>query len=194
MTSVLHSSESAEWYTPPEIVEAARATMGGIDLDPFSCLRANQIVKASHFFNGKAEDGFEDAWGAVDDPSRVFVNPPGGKFSAHIGRAGKEVPAGGAQLAWWRMLDEYAAGTIEQGIFVCFSLNVLQTAQKWGYTPPCGFSHCIPDKRLRYSRPGRQKLSAPPHPSALIFVPPKGDSNASAKFRANFQGFGYVRA
>lgn len=195
MTGVLHSSESAEWYTPPPIVEAARATMGGIDLDPFSSAGANQIVRAAFFFqkNG-ALDGFLSKWGEPSDPSRVFVNPPSGKFSAYIVGAGEHVNAGGAQLAWWRMLDEFMTGNIEQGVFVCFSLNVFQTSQRYGYLPPCAFPHCIPERRLSYTQPGRLKPSAPPHPSAVAFLPPKGNTSAAATFCSNFKAFGYVRA
>lgn len=48
-------SGSVEYYTPPEIIEAARATMGSIDTDPFSCEIANRTVKAAIIFT--KEDG-----------------------------------------------------------------------------------------------------------------------------------------
>jgi len=59
-----------EWYTPAPIIEAARAVMGGIDLDPASCPLAQDTVQAAHYFT-EAENGLDQIW-----QGRVFVNPP----------------------------------------------------------------------------------------------------------------------
>lgn len=63
-------SNNQEYYTPDFIVEACRKTMGGIDLDPFSCAKANLTVGAKSYFT-KEDDGFSKDW-----YGRVFVNHP----------------------------------------------------------------------------------------------------------------------
>ncbi|MBU1172998.1 MAG: ParB N-terminal domain-containing protein [Proteobacteria bacterium] len=67
---VSHNSGENEWYTPPDIIEAARKVMGEIDLDPASSSIANKIVKAKKFFTS-ADDGLSHKW-----VGRVWLNPP----------------------------------------------------------------------------------------------------------------------
>lgn len=59
------TSLDTEIYTPPIIIEASRATLGGtIDLDPASSLAANVRVRAKKFF-GAPEFTEEPEWGEV---------------------------------------------------------------------------------------------------------------------------------
>ena len=86
-----------EWHSPAEVVEAARTTMGGIDLDPASCEMANQIVRATTFYAAR-EDGLARPWFG-----RVWLNPP---YSA---KAPKFVQ---------KFTDSFAAGSVEQGVLL----------------------------------------------------------------------------
>ena len=59
-----------EWYTPPVIIEAARESMGSIDLDVASSSVANRTVGACRFFT-RQDDGLSQEWAG-----NVWCNPP----------------------------------------------------------------------------------------------------------------------
>ena len=59
-----------EWYTPAKYIEAAKAVLGGIDLDPASCAKAQKVVRADNFFS-EEDDGLKQEWGGT-----VWLNPP----------------------------------------------------------------------------------------------------------------------
>jgi phage N-6-adenine-methyltransferase len=72
------ASDTYEWYTPAEYIEAARRLMGEIDLDPASSEVAQGTVQAGRFFT-RDTDGLEHGWSG-----RVWLNPP---YSAPLVRA-----------------------------------------------------------------------------------------------------------
>ena len=59
-----------EWYTPQEYIEAARAVLGEIDLDPATSEYAQSTIRAKTFFT-KDDNGLEREW-----HGRVWLNPP----------------------------------------------------------------------------------------------------------------------
>jgi len=67
---VSFNSGENEWYTPSFIIEAARESMGNIDLDPASNKLANETVKAENYYtiydNGLTKEWYGNVW----------LNPP----------------------------------------------------------------------------------------------------------------------
>jgi hypothetical protein len=61
-----------ENYTPYSFMRPCFEFMGWIDLDPFSCLEANEYVNAYNFFTEET-DGLSQNW---SEYRRKWVNPP----------------------------------------------------------------------------------------------------------------------
>ena len=103
--SIHHSSESNEWYTPPEWIELAREVMGGIDIDPASCETAQKNVQAKYFYT-QEEDGFNKDW-----HGRLWLNPPYGPRS----KANNIYGAG----AWMeKAIAQFDAGNVIEGFLL----------------------------------------------------------------------------
>lgn len=185
-----HSSASVEHYSPPAIVEAARATLGAIDLDPASSELANRVVRASVYFDDAA-DGLSGDWTG----RRVFCNPPGG-------RAGRE----SSQALWWRKAArEWAEHRIDACVFVIFSLELLQVAQVCAPSDlplPTDLPLCVPSARIAYHVPTDQVDlfsreaalvggPSPRHASAIAFFPPRSRDGIE-RFKRHFSPFGAI--
>ena len=67
---VSNNSGEHQWYTPEHIIEAARTTMGCIDVDPASSQLANSTVKA-HTYYTESNNGLTKEWNG-----NVWMNPP----------------------------------------------------------------------------------------------------------------------
>jgi hypothetical protein len=117
-------SESTEWYTPAEYIEAARRALGAIDLDPASCELANRTVGASRFYSLE-DDGLAQPW-----YGRVWMNPPyGGYVASFVGK----------------LVDEHGAGNVEAAIALV-SAHAVDTQwfqQLWDCPALCFIDHRI---------------------------------------------------
>lgn len=175
-----HSSESAEWYTPREYVEAARSVMGGIDLDPASDREANKTVKAANFYTA-GDDGLSQSWAG-----RLLLNPPGGKNAS-----------GGLVAQFWRKLIE--SEDVSEVVWIGYSLEQLQVLQVGNRVSPVDFSMCIPRKRIAFgSSPAlmQQRAEAgktstarsPTHANYITYCGPN-----QQRFADVFGRFGRVR-
>lgn len=162
----MHSSESNEWYTPVQYIEAARAVMGGIDLDPASCEKANRVVNAETYYTAE-DDGFAQDW-----HGRVWLNPPYGRDDAN-----------GSNQARWsaRLIADYNAERIEAAVLLV-SAN---TSEKW-FQPLWDFPICFTDHRIDFTPAGQQSSGAN-HGSVLIYF-----GTDTARFCEEMQQFGRV--
>ena len=106
--------ESDEWYTPQEYIDAAKAVMGGIDLDPASSELAQTVVKAdvylTRFDNGLGQTRWLH--------QRIWLNPPYSNPGPWIEKLVREHQAGpfcteaivlvnnATETSWFQMLLE----------------------------------------------------------------------------------------
>lgn len=121
-------SGDTEYYTPPEIVEAARAVMGGIDLDPASSPAANERVRAARIYTA-ADDGLSLPWWG-----RVWMNHP---FSRENNKV------------WPRkLIAEYRADNVDQARCITFAA----TSEEW-FRPLYDFPMCFLSPRTNYMLP-----------------------------------------
>jgi len=173
-----HSSATAEHYTPAFIVEAARAVMGGIDLDPASCWAANRTVHAAGIYTAE-DDGLSKPWAG-----RVFLNPPGGK------RDGKSL----AKLFWEKLSRDWADGRVTEAVFLAFSVELLQTAQTTKDPPPLPtvFPLCFPARRIAFVGADGKPARGNTHASAIIYLPCV--SARDARIRAFVSAFAPIGA
>ena len=181
-----HMSETNEHPTPVEIVEASRAVLGGIDLDPATCEEFNRRVGATRIHTIR-DNGLAHEW-----RGRVFLNPPGGKYNRKLEPITKGPGISSAALWWAKLLKEYESCRVTSAIFVCFSLSVFRTAQAMQVKPPYCFPFVVPRERLAF------KGDQPSHDNAIVFLPRPmfGKSQYDAdceRFEKVFSDFGEVR-
>ena len=165
--NVLHSSESAEWYTPREIVDAARAVMGVIDLDPASCAEANETVQAARYFT---QYGLRLSWAGA-----VWLNPP----------YGKDDESNRSNQAVWiaKLFDEYRRGNTWQA---CYLVNAVP-GNRW-FEPLWQHPICFLSGRVRFVPPaGSGVKNSPTHSSCVGYLGP-----AVERFAAVFASLGHV--
>ncbi|EGQ7854347.1 hypothetical protein LCX39_004081 [Vibrio vulnificus] len=185
-------SGNFEYYTPKEIVDAARQCMGGIELDPASSLKANSIVQAERIFT-KEDDGMAQIWVA----EKLWMNHP---FS----RGEKACPTNRARCAkkscqkrgyhidhdipsnmdWInKLLEHYHQGEIKEAICITFA----NTSEAW-FRKLLPFPQCMPNKRIQYYLPDGTLADNVTKGSAITYLGPNLDNFAYA-----FRGIGTIK-
>ena len=138
--AVHYSSDSPEWYTPPDIIERTIQALGGIDLDPCSNSREEPNVPAHRPFT-IGDDGLLRPWKGT-----VYMNPP----------YGREIEA-------WveKLCGEYEAGNVTEAV----ALVPARTDTKW-FRRMRRYPRCFVHGRLAFS--GHE--TSAPFPNAIIYL------------------------
>ena len=137
-------SGCVEWYTPTEIIEAARKCLGGnIKLDPFSCEQANKTVRAN-FYMTKEQDGWSSDWFGT-----VFCNHP---FSRENNN---RIAA--------KVIQEYNAGS--QIVMITFAA----TSEKW-FRPLLDYPQCYLHGRTNYYDQNGNKVKGVTKGSVITYL------------------------
>ncbi|MEO9030509.1 MAG: DNA N-6-adenine-methyltransferase [Ktedonobacteraceae bacterium] len=122
---------SNEWYTPAKYIEAARAVLGEIDLDPASCAFANQVVKAKQFYT-QEDNGLMHPWNG-----RIWLNPPYGKT--------QQGQASNLEYFTRYLVEQYQCGNAIEAIL----LIPVNTATRW-FDALWQYPICFPRSRIRF--------------------------------------------
>jgi ParB family chromosome partitioning protein len=138
--------------------------MGGIDLDPASSDRAQELVQAAVYYT-KDDDGLTRPWSG-----RVWMNPPYSKG-----------------LIWpfcERLCDFVASGDVTEAIVLVN--NATETAAFQRMAEIAG-AMCFHAKRIRFLNRDLEPAETPVQGQAFIYFGPNVDA-----FRAEFEAFGFT--
>jgi len=153
-----------QWFTPEQYIEAARAVMGGIDLDPATHRLAQQTIRAGSYFTAD-DDGLDREW-----HGRVWLNPP------------YAYPLIGQFVN--KLLDECASGRVEQAIMLTHNY----TDAAWFHQAErIAALLCFTRGRVRFYDENRNEC-APTQGQAFFYF-----GGEHAAFRSVFSEFGFIR-
>lgn len=185
---VNQSSYGVEFYTPPEILHAARAVLGAIDLDPASSTKANATVNAARFYTVD-DDGLQQPWAG-----RVWMNHPwGAKENACAKRCSKKrCHTRGYHLtrdfpgnaAWVNKLHQsYIEGRVTSALCITYA----STSEDWFKPLKRYYPGCYLDGRTSFYHPDGTRMEQNTKGCVVTYL-----GQDVARFHAHFSPFGDV--
>lgn len=141
---VAFNSGNNEWYTPSELIEAARAAMGSIDTDPASNELANEVVKAKTFYTVET-NGLDKTW-----CGNVWLNPP---YSGDL---------------VGRFIDKLVAEKINYNQAIILVNNATET-EWFRKITSISSAVCFPHGRIKFYNP-KGGTNSPLQGQALLYV------------------------
>jgi ParB family chromosome partitioning protein len=152
-----------EWGTPTEYLDAARAVLGGIDLDPATHHAAQQRVQAKKFYT-EADDGLAQPW-----HGRVWLNPPYSRGLVN-------------RFAFKLLAELWARHTTEAIVLV----NAQTDAEWFQRLRDAAAADCFTNRRIRFLDADGRRLGAPPMTGqAFLYFGPTPE-----RFTEHFAAFG----
>ena len=161
---IVNSSGNDEWFTPQDIIEAARLTMGGIDIDPASNATANQTVMAVEYYS-QDDDGLSKEW-----QGRVWMNPP---YSSKL------VPMFCKKLA-----DSVSSGSVTEAVVIVN--NATETRWFADLVRVCS-AICFTRRRVKFITQAGDVAGSPNQGQAIIYC-----GNDPSVFAENFHEIGWT--
>lgn len=165
-THVSNNSGNNEWYTPSNIIELARDTMGCIDIDPSSCEVAQYTVKATVYWT-KETNGLDKDW-----IGNVWMNPP---YSAAL-----------IKQFCNKLKEEYLSGNTKS--FVTLTNNATET-QWFKQLHDVSSVFCFLTKRVKFLDQQLKPIGAPLQGQVLCF---QGNDLQKEMFIKNFSDLGLI--
>lgn len=156
-------SGNTEYYTPIEIVDAARKVLGGFDLDPASSHQANKTIQAVEYFTAD-DDPLNSIW-----LGSVWMNHPFSRENNPL---------------WIRkFINQYLNGNMCEGICITFAA----TSEKW-FQPLLDYPQCYLSPRTNYYLPDGTLKKGVTKGSVVTYLGGNVD-----KFKEVFSAFGKVK-
>lgn len=152
-----------EYYTPDYILEPARKVLGRIDVDPASCLAANEVTRALTYYD-KESNGLLHPW-----RGNAWLNPP---YSN--------------PLPWIeKLFAEYEGGRLTAALVLTNTVNTPQWARLLWQSEGIV---CLLNRRVKFWRADQYEGKGFDRDQMIFYI-----GKDHAKFRSVFGEFGAIR-